>query len=162
MALSHEKSFALPKWVLILLILLDVALAIYAYTLGNVFASFGADLSDGQFSEIDIIAVVQILLIAVTVDTAFRRTIINLNRINPEKRIPTIIVSAGSLIILSLIGLVGFILLYDRNFTGLVAASGGLGLGLGYVFRDRIIKIRYYPFRIPSWNLNSYVVLQIN
>jgi len=141
MALSHEKSFALPKWVLILLILLDVALAIYAYTLGNVFASFEADLSDGQFSEIDIIAVVQILLIAVTVDTAFRRTIINLNRINPEKRIPTIIVSAGSLIILSLIGLVGFILLYDRNFTGLVAASGGLGLGLGYVFRDRIADI---------------------
>ena len=88
MALSHEKSFALPKWVLILLILLDVALAIYAYTLGNVFASFEADLSDGQFSEIDIIAVVQILLVAVTVDTAFRRTIINLNRINPEKRIP--------------------------------------------------------------------------
>jgi len=141
MALSHEKSFALPKWVLILLILLDVALAIYAYTLGNVFASFEADLSDGQFSEIDIIAVVQILLIAVTVDTAFRRTIINLNRINPEKRIPTIIVSAGSLIILSLIGLVGFILLYDHNFTGLVAASGGLGLGLGYVFRDRIADI---------------------
>ena len=141
MALSHEKSFALPKWALILLILLDVAVAIYAYTLGNVFASFEADLSDGQFSEIDIIAVVQILLVAVTVDTAFRRTIINLNRINPEKRIPTIIVSAGSLIILSLIGLVGFILLYDRNFTGLVAASGGLGLGLGYVFRDRIADI---------------------
>ena len=142
MALSHEKVFALPKWALILLIVLNVAVASYSYTLGNVFAFFDADLSDGfSFSEIDVIAIVQIVLIAVTADTAFRRTIINLNRINPEKRIPTIIVSAGSLIILSLIGLAGFILLYDHNFTGLVAASGGLGLGLGYVFRDRIADI---------------------
>lgn len=31
-----------------------------------------------------------------------------------------------------------------------------------YVFRDRIIKINYYPFMIPSWNLNGYVILQIN
>lgn len=139
---KHEKIFALPKWVLILLILLNVVIAGYAYTLGNIFAFVEADLSDGfSFSEIDIIAVVQIALIALTADTAFRRTIINLNRINPDKGIPTIIVSAGSLIILTLIGLVGFILLFDRDFTGLIAASGGLGLGLGYVFRDRIADI---------------------
>jgi CRP-like cAMP-binding protein/small-conductance mechanosensitive channel len=141
MVLSHEKVFALPKWALILLIVLNIAVASYAYTLGNIFAFVEADLSDGLFSEIDIIAILQIVLIAVTADTAFRRTIINLNRINPEKRIPAIIVTAGSLIILSLIGLAGFILLYDHNLTGLVAASGGLGLGLGYVFRDRIADI---------------------
>ncbi len=141
MVLKHEKFFALPKWALIILIVLNVVVAIYAYTLGNIFAFVEADLSDGQFSEIDIIAAVQILLIAVTADAAFRRTVINLNRINPGKRIPNIIVTAGSLIILSLIGLAGFILLYDHNLTGLLAASGGVGLGLGYVFRDRIADI---------------------
>ena len=129
MVLKHEKFFALPKWALILLIALNIVVAIYAYTLGNIFAFIGADLSDAQFSEIDIIAVVQIVLIAVTADAAFRRTVINLNRINPGKRIPNIIVTAGSLIIMSLIGLAGFILLYDHNLTGLLAASGGVGLG---------------------------------
>jgi CRP-like cAMP-binding protein/small-conductance mechanosensitive channel len=142
MVLKHEKVFALPKWALILLIVLNLVVAGYAYTLGHIFAFVQADISDGfEFSVIDITAVVQILLIALTVDTAFRRTIINLNRINPEKRIPTIIVSAGSLIIYSLIGLGGFILLYDHELSGLLAASGGLGLGLGYVFRDRIADI---------------------
>jgi hypothetical protein len=60
MVLKHERFFALPKWVLILLIVLNVVVAIYAYTLGNIFAFVEADLSDGQFSEIDIIAVAQI------------------------------------------------------------------------------------------------------
>ena len=30
-----------------------------------------------------------------------------------------------------------------------------------FVFRDRNVKIKYYPFRIPSWNLNGYIILQI-
>ncbi|CAM3806488.1 mechanosensitive ion channel family protein [Polynucleobacter antarcticus] len=142
MTLSHEKITAVPKWALILLIIANIALAMYAYTLGKVFAFVSADLSDGFDSiGIDLVGLMQITLIAVTLDQAFRRTIVNLNRVNPQKKIPIIVVTAGSIIILALVGLAGFIFLFDRNFTSLIAASGAIGLGLGYIFQDRIKDI---------------------
>jgi phosphatidylethanolamine/phosphatidyl-N-methylethanolamine N-methyltransferase len=32
---------------------------------------------------------------------------------------------------------------------------------LRHVFRDHKMKIKYYPFRIRSWNLNTFVIYQI-
>jgi SAM-dependent methyltransferase len=31
-----------------------------------------------------------------------------------------------------------------------------------YVFRGRKIRVTYFPFRIPSWNLNGYAVVQVS
>jgi phosphatidylethanolamine/phosphatidyl-N-methylethanolamine N-methyltransferase len=31
-----------------------------------------------------------------------------------------------------------------------------------YVFRERRIRVTYFPFRIPSWNMNGYVVVQVS
>ena len=30
-----------------------------------------------------------------------------------------------------------------------------------YVFRNQMIRTRYYPFRLPSWNLNGYIIIEI-
>lgn len=30
-----------------------------------------------------------------------------------------------------------------------------------YVFRNQVIRIRYYPFRLPSWNLNGFIIIEI-
>jgi SAM-dependent methyltransferase len=31
-----------------------------------------------------------------------------------------------------------------------------------YVFRERKIRVTYFPFRIPSWNMNGYVIVQVS
>ena len=31
-----------------------------------------------------------------------------------------------------------------------------------YVFKNRKVKISFFPFRFPSWNLNGYIVVQIS
>ena len=31
-----------------------------------------------------------------------------------------------------------------------------------YVFRHRRLKVDYFPFKVPSWNLNGYIILQIS
>jgi phosphatidylethanolamine/phosphatidyl-N-methylethanolamine N-methyltransferase len=31
-----------------------------------------------------------------------------------------------------------------------------------YVFREKKLRVRYFPFRIPSWNLNGYVIVQVS
>ena len=31
-----------------------------------------------------------------------------------------------------------------------------------FVFRNRNMKVSYFPWRIPSWNLNGYVIIQIS
>jgi hypothetical protein len=30
-----------------------------------------------------------------------------------------------------------------------------------YVFKDDVIKIKYYPFRLKSWNLSTHIVIHI-
>jgi hypothetical protein len=30
-----------------------------------------------------------------------------------------------------------------------------------YVFRDRNSKATYFPFKLPTWNFNGYIVLQV-
>jgi ubiquinone/menaquinone biosynthesis C-methylase UbiE len=31
-----------------------------------------------------------------------------------------------------------------------------------HVFRDRKLKIEYHPFKVPSWNLNGYIILKVS
>ena len=31
-----------------------------------------------------------------------------------------------------------------------------------YVFREKKLRVRYFPFRIPSWNMNGYVIVQVS
>jgi ubiquinone/menaquinone biosynthesis C-methylase UbiE len=31
-----------------------------------------------------------------------------------------------------------------------------------YTFRNLKVNYRYYPFRVPSWNLNGYVIIQVS
>ena len=39
---------------------------------------------------------------------------------------------------------------------------GSLLQMVNFVFRDYLLRTTYFPWRIPSWNLNGYVIIQIS
>lgn len=56
-------------------------------------------------------------------------------------------------------GFAGYKLMVARDHRNHV---GSLLQMARYVFRKRKQKIEYFPFKIPSWNLNGYVIIQIS
>ena len=89
----------------------------------------------------DLLAVSQFLLLGFTLDQLFRFSIKRFNGRKKQGQIPVIVVEAGSILIYALIGLLGFILLFDQSISTLLAASGALGLAIGYAFRDMISDV---------------------
>jgi small-conductance mechanosensitive channel/CRP-like cAMP-binding protein len=81
------------------------------------------------------------LLLAFTFDRIFRYLVKRINHHKKQGQIPVIVVEAGSILIYSLVSLLGFILLFDQSISTLVAASGALGLAIGYAFRDLIADV---------------------
>jgi len=106
---------------------------------------FGWEVTDftvsHSISEIDFLAVGQFILLALTLDIAMRIGVLQFNQRSRKIQIPAILVQAASILIYSLVGLFGFILLYDHSVTNIIAASGAIGLGVGYVCRDVIADI---------------------
>ena len=106
---------------------------------------FGWQVTDFTVShtigETDFLAVGQFILLALTLDMAMRVGVLQFNRRTHKSQIPAILVQAASILIYSLVGLFGFILLYDHSVTNIVAASGAIGLSIGYVCRDVIADI---------------------
>ena len=90
---------------------------------------------------VDALAVAQFLLFAVTVDMLMRKFVSQFNLYSKKSQIPAILVQCFSILIYSLFSLAGFILLYDHSVTNLLAASGAIGLSIGYVCRDLIADI---------------------
>ena len=57
------------------------------------------------------------------------------------------------------VGFNGYNLLLARDHRNHVASLLTI---LKYVFRNRIVKVDYFPFKVPSWNVNGYIVVQIS
>lgn len=93
------------------------------------------------FTLLDALAIIQFVLFAVTADMVMRRTVARYNHHSKKSQIPAILVQCFSILIYSIFGLAGFILLYDHSVTNLVAASGAIGLSIGYVCRDLIADV---------------------
>jgi len=89
----------------------------------------------------EFLASLQFFLFAFTVDCLFRLLVLRINQRKRKQQIPAVLVQAGSILIYTLIGLLGFILLYDQSISTLLAASGALGLVVGYAFRDMIADV---------------------
>ena len=109
---------------------------------GSMWGWHVSDFSTGHaFTVIDAVAIIQCVLFALTADMVMRKSVARFNRHSKKSQVPVILVQCFSILIYSLIGLSGFILLYDHSVTNLVAASGAIGLSIGYVCRDLIADV---------------------
>lgn len=139
----EQRIKALPKTGIIALIILNIVLMgiIYFYT-DSPWGWTEGDLSDSlPPNEFDYLAIIQIILFAITVDQMVRRAALNFNDLSEERHIPRLILQVVSVVIYALIGLIGFILLYDKEFNNLIAATSGLGIGVLLVFKDSIAEV---------------------
>lgn len=139
----EQRIKALPRNAIIALIALNfVLMGIIFYYSDSAWGWTEGDLSDGHPPNIyDYLAILQILLFAITIDQMVRRAALNFNDLSEERHIPRLILQVVSVIIYGLVGLIGFILLYDKHFNNLIAATSGIGLGVLLVFKDSISEI---------------------
>jgi len=137
------KNLIFLKIVAWILLALNFAAAYYLNKYSGSY--FGWEVTDftvsHSISEIDLLAVGQFILLALTLDMAMRIGVLQFNRRTQKSQIPAILIQAASILIYSLVGLFGFILLYDHSVTNIIAASGAIGLSIGYVCRDVIADI---------------------
>ena len=100
------------------------------------------DLADGyDFAGTDGVAVLQLVLLAVNTDVFMRWAVIRFNSHSKKAQIPAILVQGFSILIYAMFGLASFILLFDHSATYLLAASGAIGLSVGYICKDLIADI---------------------
>ena len=142
MKINHN-IFSLPKPIYWLLVISNF---IYAFWLNNSFGSFWgwnvSDLADKHMARLeDIVAIAQFVLFAVTVDMSIRHFVVRFNGITKGRQIPAILVQALTIICYGIIGLFGFIMLYDHSAGQILATSGAIGFGIAYVLRETIADI---------------------
>ena len=141
--MKHPKIFALSRPLWFLLVLSNFGLAIW---LDSNFSSYWgwtvSHLSDGaDLHKIDFLAIFQFFLFSFSVDMTIRKMAVSFNKKSKTGQISAILVQAISVFIYSLVGLIAFVLLYDRSFSHILAATGAIGVGLAYIFREIIGNI---------------------
>ncbi len=138
--MKHHKIFSLPKPLWALLVLSNIFYAIWIDSkLGSNFGWTVVDLSNNpEINQAAILAVIQFALFALTVDMTIRFFITISNGRFKTIQVPAIAVMATSFAVYGVIGLLGFILLYDHNLTRIIATLGAMGLGAAYAFKDWI------------------------
>lgn len=142
MKITH-KIFSLPKPIFWFLVIANI---VYAFWLDNHFGSFWgwniSDLADKHDFRIeDFFAIGQLVLFALSIDMAIRHFVVRFNETNEGNPVPAILVQAVTIICYGVIGLFGFIAIYDHSAGQLLAASGAIGFGIVYVLREVIADI---------------------
>ncbi len=139
----HHKIFSLPRplWAILFISNIFFARLVDDET-GSYFGWLVVDLSSTpEFTLPAILAVLQFVLFALTVDMTIRLIVTIINRRLKAAQVPAITMIATSVVVYSVIGLVGFILLYDHSLTHILATAGALGLGVVYIFREWIADV---------------------
>ena len=136
----HQKIFSLPKPIFYLLVVSNVGFALWLQSkFGSAWGWTISDLADaGGLRLHDLLAIIQFVLLALTVDMTVRHIVTIVNNKNRANKIPAVWVQAVTLLCDALVGFVGYVAIYDHSFTHVLAASGAVGLGLGYVFHEMI------------------------
>ena len=141
--MQHKKIFSIPKpaWVILL-----ISNFVYAWWLKMEIGSFRGwavvDLSsDLTIGLPTVLAVLQFVLFAFTVDMLMRLMVISVNNRLTKGQIPLIAVTALSILIYGLIGLMGFILLFDHGLSHILATTGALSVGAFIIFREWIADV---------------------
>jgi CRP-like cAMP-binding protein/small-conductance mechanosensitive channel len=142
MKINHN-IFSLPKpifW------LLAISNFIFAFWLDSRFGSYWAwnitDLADKHDLRLeDVLAIAQFVLFAISLDMGIRHFVVRFNATTQGNQVPAILVQAVTILCYGIVGLFGFIVLYDHSAGQLLAASGAIGFGLVYVLREVIADI---------------------
>lgn len=142
MTINHN-IFSLPKPLFWLLVISNI---IFGFCLQTYFGSFWAwNITDlaGKNEVLleDMLAIGQFVLFAVTVDMSIRHFAVRFNHVTHSNPVPAILVQAVTIICYAVIGLFGFIVMYDHSAGQLLAASGAIGFGIAYVLREMIADI---------------------
>ena len=141
--MNHHKFFSLPKPVLAILLVSNI---IFAWWLNQKIGSYWGwtvvDLStDLSINLATLLAVIQFALFGVSIDMSIRTFVTSINSKLKEFQVPAIMVMAMTIGTYGIIGLLGFILLYDHSLSHILAAAGAVGLGAAYAFREPIADI---------------------
>jgi CRP-like cAMP-binding protein len=157
---NDKKIIRHLRKVFLFLLIVDVGIAAALHYLSG--SPFGwIDFSLNEKSEITlgrILAVLQFVVMAATVDSLVRRASMIHNIESTETRIPNLMILVFSIAIYGFFGLTGFVLLYDYSLKTLIAGSGAIGLGVAYMAKDFIseaiasLQIQYdRTFSIGDW-----------
>ena len=141
--MNHHKFFSLPKPVLAILLVSNI---IFAWWLNQKIGSYWGwtvvDLStDLSINLATLLAVIQFALFGVSIDMSMRTFVTSINSKLKEFQVPAIMVMAMTIGTYGIVGLLGFILLYDHSLSHILAAAGAVGLGAAYAFREPIADI---------------------
>jgi CRP-like cAMP-binding protein/small-conductance mechanosensitive channel len=72
---------------------------------------------------------------------SIRSLVVFFNRRNPAHQISAILVQIVTIVAYALVGLLVYVVVYDKSFTNLIAASGMVVVALAYAFREMIANI---------------------
>ena len=100
------------------------------------------DFADGHdVTGVDVIAVLQMVLLAFNTDALMRWSVYRFNLHSKKSQIPAILVQGFSILIYAMFSLASFVLFFDHSANYLFAASGAIGLSVGYICKDLIADI---------------------
>ena len=109
---------------------------------GSIFGWIFTDFADGHaVTSMDAIAILQMTLMALNVDVLMRWSVDRFNEHSKKTQIPAILVQIFSILIYAMFGLASFVLFFDHSANYLIAASGAIGLSVGYICKDLIADI---------------------
>jgi len=139
----HHKFFSLPKPILAILLVSNIVFAWWLHEkIGSYWGWTVVDLSnDLSINLATLLAVLQFALFGVSIDMSMRAFVVSINGKLKVFQVPAITVMAMTIGIYGIVGLLGFILLYDHSLSHILAAAGAVGLGAAYAFREPIADI---------------------
>jgi CRP-like cAMP-binding protein/small-conductance mechanosensitive channel len=138
-----KKIFSLPKPVYFALLLCNIILAVWLkFHYGSFLGWTSHHFEDIQNLTLgDFLSIAQILLLAVTFDMSVRFYATVNNVRNTERQIPGILIEAVTVVSYLLTLLLLYVMVYDKSFTNIIAASGMVVVGIAYAFREMIANI---------------------
>lgn len=128
--------------VLLGLLVADIILAATLYVMSD--SPFGWDsytLDERfEFTTGQILAILQFVLAAGTVDALIRRACLVHNEVSEGTRIPNLMILIFSVANYIFFGLAGFVLLYNQSLHALIVGSSAIGFSLAYLSKDFIAE----------------------
>lgn len=140
---NKHTIFALPFPLYVLLLGVNIGFAIWIQMeSGTPWGLVAAEFRD-IFNPllIEIFAIIQVILFAVTLDMSIRSFVVFFNKRNPNNQIASILVQVIQIASYALVCLLVYVVVYDKSFTNLIAASGMMVVGIAYAFREMIANI---------------------
>ena len=143
MSVPNSRVFLLPKVLLWIVIALNFGLMIWLDQLAD--SPWGWNASDLEKGSMDMLvdglAIFQFALLGFTLDQIMRFSVVRYNTLSQKVHVPAIIIQLSSVLIYSVVALVGYVVLYDHAFSHILATLGALSVGIAYIFRDLIAEV---------------------